>query len=234
MKHGRAGVEAVAAELEHAGPAARAVGPLEHERRRGRAREVARGGQPAEPGADDDRPARRVSERRAWRQCSARLTKSAERPDERRPAAEPGTAPGRVDRRLDRRRSHRSSRSIWRLDLVDGAGVDAGPSWMAAISSSVEVRVADRPSTSRCVGVGRLAGERPAAASACPRGGRRRPACRSRAASPNAPSRSSRSWNASPSGIAVGATAAAASSSKRPASAAPRCSGRSMVYLPDL
>ena len=44
----------------------------------------------------------------------------------------------------------------------------------------------------------------PAAASACPRGGRRRPACRSTAGSPNAPSTSSRSWNASPSGSAVG------------------------------
>ena len=53
--------------------------------------------------------------------------------------------------------------------------------------------------------------------------------------SPNAPITSSRIWNASPSGR-PNALSAGASSSKRSgaASAAPRCSGRSMVYLPDL
>ena len=52
-------------------------------------------------------------------------------------------------------------------------------------------------------------------------------------ASPNTPSRSSRSWNASPSGSPI-AVSGARSSASRPASAAPRCSGRSTVYLPDL
>ena len=52
-------------------------------------------------------------------------------------------------------------------------------------------------------------------------------------ASPNAPSTSSRSWNASPSGSPI-ALSVARSSSSRPASAAPRCSGRSTVYFADL
>ena len=53
------------------------------------------------------------------------------------------------------------------------------------------------------------------------------------AGSPKTPSRSSRSWNASPSGR-PNAVSAASVARRRPASAAPMCSGRSMEYFADL
>ena len=68
---------------------------------------------------------------------------------------------------------------------------------------------------------------------ACPRGGRRRRACRwrtprrRRRAGRRGAGRPRRAGRRRP-------TAPACSSSRRPASAAPTCSGRSIVYLPDL
>ncbi len=53
------------------------------------------------------------------------------------------------------------------------------------------------------------------------------------AVSPNTPSRSSRSWNASPTGSPY-AVSSASVSGPAPARAAPTCSGRSMEYLADL
>ena len=53
------------------------------------------------------------------------------------------------------------------------------------------------------------------------------------AGSPKTPSRSSRSWKASPSGMPTSVSAPIVSLSA-PASAAPRCSGRSTEYFADL
>ena len=74
----------------------------------------------------------------------------------------------------------------------------------------------------------------PPGRSACPRAGRRRPACRSRAGSPNTPSTSSRSWNASPSGSPYAGVGRRTRVRRAPASAAPSSSGRSTVYFADL
>ena len=74
---------------------------------------------------------------------------------------------------------------------------------------------------------------RRAARSACPRAGRHRPACRYAVVAEH-PEHVVAQLEGLAEGPAVGRAAAGRARASRPASAAPRCNGRSMVYLPDL
>ena len=135
--------------------------------------------------------------------------------------------------RRARRVASTTSRSIVGLDLVERAG--AHEQRPAAPRRRCRSRSAGaEPAEQLAVGgVGAARSRSRAAASACPRGGRRRPACRS--------PRSRRTRRARRRGAGTPRPAAARSPRaaprarrSRPASAAPRCSGRSTVYLPDL